>query len=149
MESRCLGMAMDAYFEAEREKHPSDNELDAILKSYNIDEDALSAKAMLSEDEAGLPHCSGRMIQRPKMRYPSGKALRGKFGAVILGLEFDDEGQVINPKVLASVPIEEFDEKSLRVVGQWRFKPDDPDQVGISCRLERTDVVQPLVFQIR
>ncbi|MFN3213269.1 MAG: TonB family protein [Henriciella sp.] len=143
------GMAMDAYFEAEREKHPSDNELDAILKSYNIDEDALSAKAMLSEDEAGLPHCSGRMIQRPKMRYPSGKALRGKFGAVILGLEFDDEGQVINPKVLASVPIEEFDEKSLRVVGQWRFKPDDPDQVGISCRLERTDVVQPLVFQIR
>jgi TonB family protein len=143
------GMAMEAYFESVREKHPSEDEIDAILKSYEIDEQALNARAMQRQDESGLPQCPGRMIQRPKLRYPSGKALRGKFGAVILGLEFDAEGNVINPKVLASVPIEEFDEKSLQVVGQWRYKPDAPDQVGISCRLERTNVVQPLVFQIR
>ena len=143
------GLAMKAYYLSERDKHPSDDEIDAILKSYNVDEGALNSRAMLTEDEAGLPHCPGRMIQRPKMRYPSGKAMRGMFGAVILGLEFDAEGNVINPKVLASVPIEEFDEKSLQVVGQWRFKPDEPDEVGVTCRLERSNVVQPLTFQIR
>lgn len=143
------GMAMEAYFESSRERYPDRNEVNAILNTYGTLEQARRIGASQTAVEYSLPHCPGRMIQRPKMRYPSGKAMRGKFGAVILGLEFDSEGNVINPTVLASVPVEEFDEKSLRVVGKWRYKPDQPDQVGITCRLERTDVVQPLVFEIR
>ena len=143
------GMAMDAYFESARKRHPDDNEIEHILASYGADTGAMNAAADAYIDQSGLPTCSGRMIQKPKMRYPAGKAMRGKFGAVILGMEFDAEGNVINPRVLASVPFEEFDDKSMRTVGEWKFKPDDPKQVGISCRLQRTDVVQPLVFQIR
>lgn len=143
------GMAMEAYFESARERHPDESEIQDILASYGSDTAALNARAARSLDENGLPFCSGRMIQRPAVRYPSGKAMRGMFGAVILELEFDEEGQVINPRVLASVPVEEFDDRSLRAVGQWKFKPDQPKQVGVTCRLNRDSVVQPLVFQIR
>lgn len=142
-------MAMDAYFESARERHPDKDEIEQILATYGADTATANALAIASVDEAGLPHCAGKMVQKPRLRYPAGKAMRGKFGAVILGLEFDAAGNVINPRVLASVPFEEFDEKSMRTVGKWKFKPDEPKQVGVSCRLQRTDVVQPLVFQIR
>jgi len=143
------GMAMDAYFESARKRHPSDDEIEQIRASYGADVSSLNGIENTRVDEPGLPPCSGRMLQTPKMRYPAGKALRGKFGAVILGMQFDAQGNVINPRVLASVPFEEFDEKSMRTVSKWKFKPDDPKQVGISCRLQRNDVVQPVVFQIR
>lgn len=143
------GMAMEAYFESSRERYPGRDEVNAILDTYGTLEEAAYIGASETTVEYALPHCPGQMIQRPKMRYPAGKAMRGMFGAVILGLEFDSEGNVINPRVLASIPVEEFDEKSLRVVGKWRYKADEPDQVGVTCRLERTDVVQPLVFEIR
>lgn len=147
--SEAWRMAMDAYFETDRKRHPEDEEIDQILASYGVDAASTNASETQSNDQKGLPACSGRMIQRPKVRYPAGKAMRGRFGAVILGLEFDAAGNVINPYVLASVPFEEFDENSMRTVGQWRFKPNDPKQVGITCRLHRTGVIQPLVFQIR
>jgi len=143
------GMAMDAYFESARKRHPDDAEIEQILASYGADTSSLNAIAATTVDETGLPACSGRMIQTPKMRYPAGKAMRGRFGAVILGMAFDVEGNVIDPRVLASVPFEEFDEKSMRTVSKWKFKPDEPKQVGTTCRIERNDVVQPLVFQIR
>lgn len=143
------GMAMEAYFESARKRSPSDAEILAILANYPVEQDAAT---LAGEDELGgtaLPQCSGRMIQRPKMRYPTGKAMRGMYGAVILGFELDSEGRVINPEILASIPVEEFDERSLETVGKWRFKPENADQVGVSCRLERSNVVQPLIFQIR
>ena len=139
------GMAMQAYFESDRKRPPSDAQINAILATYPVQQDAASED---TEAEPKLPQCSGKMIQRPKMRYPSGKAMRGMYGAVILGFGLDPDGRVVNPEILASVPIEEFDEKSLKTVGKWRYKPDDPDQVGVSCRLERSNVVQPLIFQI-
>lgn len=147
--STAWTMAMDAYFESSRKRHPSEDEIEQILATYGSDTAFANSLAAESVDEAGLPHCAGKMIQKPKMRYPTGRAMRGKFGAVILGLEFDQAGNVINPRVLASIPFDEFDEKSISTVGKWTFKPDDPRQVGVSCRLQRTDVVQPLVFQIR
>ncbi len=143
------GMAMDAYFESTRKRHPDEDDIERIRASYGADTEAMNAAAGTYIDDSSLPTCSGRMIQKPKMRYPAGKAMRGKFGAVILGMAFDAEGNVINPRVLASVPFEEFDDKSMSTVSKWRFKPDNPKQVGVSCRIQRTDVVQPLVFQIR
>lgn len=143
-------MAMDAYFDSAREQHARDQQIEDILRTYGADDDTMNARgAMEDEDESGLPFCAGRMEQKPKLRYPRRKFLKGMFGAVILGLEFDDTGQVINPVVLASVPLDEFDERSLQTVGRWRYKPDSPDQVGVTCRLNRTNVVQPVVFQFR
>ncbi|MEM9180717.1 MAG: TonB family protein [Pseudomonadota bacterium] len=148
-ESDAWLMTMDAYFESTRTRHVSDEEIEQVLETYDSVDYAANAPAAASLDELGLPLCTGLMAQKPKLRQPRNKFRKGMFGAVILGLEFDSEGQVINPRVLASVPLDEFDERSLETVGKWRFKPDDPDQVGVTCRLNRTDIVQPVVFQFR
>lgn len=141
--------AMQAYFESVGERYPKTTEIDEILASYGFDLDEANEEARLTAGESGLPHCPGELIQRPKMKYPAGGARRGRFGAVILGFEFDRQGQVINPEVLASVPLEFFNAKSKRTVGKWRYKPDNEADVGVTCALERTNVVLPIVFQIR
>ena len=82
------------------------------------------------------------------MKYPSGRGNRGRFGSIILELDLDAEGKVINPRVRASVPEGVFDEKTLSVVAKWKFKPDNRKAVGVSCRLERTNLVQPLTFAL-
>jgi TonB family protein len=142
------GMAMSAYFESIGEHYPGDAEIDAILADYGYDIEESNEDARLTAGESGLPHCPGALVQRPKMRYPAGGVRRGMFGAVVLSLEFDRDGRVINPEVLASVPLEFFNEKTMRTVGKWRYKADNKADVGISCALERTNVVLPLIFQI-
>ena len=99
------GMAMSAYFESVGKRYPKDAEIDAILASYGYNIEESDEEARQTAGESGLPHCPGELVQRPKMRYPVGGVRRGLFGAVILRLEFDREGQVINPEVLASVPL--------------------------------------------
>ena len=141
-------MAMSAYFESAGERYPADADIDEILVSYGFDQEGANTEAIRSPGKSGLPHCPGKLIQRPKMRYPVGGARRGMYGAVILELEFDRDGQVINPEVLASVPLEFFNEKSERTVGKWRYEPKNEADVGVSCALERTNVILPLIFQI-
>lgn len=143
------GMAMDAYFESSRESHPGADEIQSILASYGSDVASRNALAERSLDENGLPFCRGKMIQRPAMKHPSGPYYRGQFGSVILEFDLDAEGQVINPRVLASVPQAVFDEKSMRVVGKWKFKPENRREVGVTCRLERSNLIQPLTFELR
>lgn len=143
------GMAMGAYFESTRRRPPSRDEIQTILASYGADVATRNALAERSLDEDGLPFCPGKMIQRPAMRYPAGQANRGRIGAVVMHFDLDPAGNVVNPTVRASVPEGVFDEKSTRVVGKWRFKPENKNAVGVSCRLERTNVVIPLVFTIR
>ncbi|MEO1303782.1 MAG: energy transducer TonB [Pseudomonadota bacterium] len=138
--------AMEAYFISVGDRYPNDAEIEAAIDGYKPEmgwpEDDIDA----AEVENELPHCAGQMIQKPKLRYRAGQAFRGMYGAVILGLEFDEDGNVINPKVHAAVPLEEFDAQSLRAVSQWRLEPEDPTQVGVTCRLEYTNVVQPITF---
>lgn len=143
------GMAMDAYFASAGENHPNDDEIQAILKSYGADIATRNALAARSLDDEGLRFCSGKMIQRPAMKYPASRDSKNRFGAVILQMDLNSDGEVINPSVLASVPENVFDEKSLRVVGKWKFKPKDRNAVGVTCRLERTNLVQPLTFELR
>ncbi|MEM9375281.1 MAG: energy transducer TonB [Pseudomonadota bacterium] len=142
-------MAMQAYFESTGESHPAPSEIQEILATYPVDEHLLNALEIELKIESDLPQCRGRMIQRPSLRYPVGKARRGMFGAVILKLQFDEEGNVVNPRVLASVPSGVFDERSLSTVEKWRFKADEPKAVGATCRIQASNVVQPLVFQLR
>lgn len=140
------GRTMAAYFDSLEEPRPSDFELSGIRASYGSAETSADRGTSTSSDR--LPHCSGRMRQTPKIRYPGSRLNRGMFGTVVLELEFDAEGKVINPVVLASVPVGEFDDRSIYSVKKWKFIPDDPGQVGVTCRLNRKNVIQPLTFQI-
>ncbi|MEO0607696.1 MAG: TonB family protein [Pseudomonadota bacterium] len=139
------GLAMRAYFQSAYKRHPSDADIDAILASYGVNTDAEAAR-LAPGDTTGLPHCPGRLIQRPRMRYPTGGVRRGLYGSVILRFAFGPEGGVVDPEILASVPEETFDERALSAVQKWRFKPDKASDVGSTCALERTNVVLPVVF---
>ena len=141
------GMAMQAYYVSSGKRHASEEEVDAILQSYW---DKVPAPETEEEDaEDLLPTCPGALAQRPRMKYPAVKAMRGRFGAVILNFELDEEGRVVEPKVLASVPVEEFEERALKTVRKWRYKADKASEVGVTCRLSSSNVVLPIVFQLR
>jgi len=143
------GMAMGAYFASADKRHPSDEEVAAVLAEYGADTDSLNIAAASSEEaEDELRFCAGNLEMKPAMRYPAGGASRGMYGALILELTFDDEGNVQNPEVLASVPIEGFEEKSLRTVRKWHYKAAEGERPGETCRLTRENVVLPLVFQL-
>jgi TonB family protein len=142
-------MAMEAYFQSVGRRLPSDEKIEGILASYGAHMETTNAVAATSETEGDqLPFCKGELVQKPKMRYPSGKAMRGMYGALILNLTFDDDGQVVSPVVLASVPFETFEEKALKTVVKWRYKPNDPNAVGVTCRLNRNKVILPMIFQL-
>ncbi|MEC7291057.1 MAG: energy transducer TonB, partial [Pseudomonadota bacterium] len=139
-------MAMEAYFLSADEPYPSDSDIQSILASYGVDTATANARADRSVAERGLPFCSGKLVQRPKLRYPIGGVRRGMYGAVILGLELDEEGNVIDREILASVPENQFDKKSLRVVKKWKYRATDENAVGVTCRLNRKNLVLPLTF---
>ena len=145
--SEAWRMAMSAYFMSIGARHPSDSSIEAILDLYSPNETPLDPSA--PQPETKLPQCAGKVIQKPKLRYSAKQSFNGMYGAVILGLEFDPNGAVVNPRVLASVPVDEFDERSIAVVNKWKFEPEDPSQVGVTCRIENSSVVQPLLFSLR
>ncbi|MEO0448783.1 MAG: energy transducer TonB [Pseudomonadota bacterium] len=147
--SEAWGLAMDAYFVSVGERHPSENRVEEIILSYGYDRQKINDGAMEKPGATtGLPHCAGKLIQRPRLRYPAGGVRKGLFGAVILQFNFDPDGNVTDPEVMASVPFEEFEERSLKTVGKWKYKADQSRDVGTSCTLERSNVVLPLVFQL-
>ncbi|MEL7541911.1 MAG: energy transducer TonB, partial [Pseudomonadota bacterium] len=85
-------------------------------------------------------------VQSPKLRYPAKSKDKGMVGAVILGFDFASDGKIINPKVLAAVPSNEFDQELLETVSKWRYRPQKKKDVGVSCKLERSNVVNSFVF---
>ena len=141
-------MAMDAFFETERIRHPEAREIDAILATYEADDESINAVADASEADEGLPFCPGRVVQSPKLKYPATAAKDGLVGAVILGLDFDDQGKVANPKVLASIPTESFDDTILKTASKWRYRANKRKDVGVTCRVDRSNVVLPFIFTL-
>lgn len=148
--SEAWRMAMEAYFQSAGDSFPSDEDIDAILSTYRADPATINAAADSGETIDGqLPFCAGEIVQRPKMRYPAGKAMRGMYGALLLELNFDETGQVVDPIVRASVPFEGFSEKALKTVSKWKYVAEDKKAVGVTCRLSRGNVILPMLFAIR
>ena len=136
-------MAMGAYFTSVDEPYPNEGETNAIVDQYP------SIPTPSSERLNPLPHCSGKLIQRPRLDYPAAALRQGRFGALFLRMHLDDEGRVVDPEVLAAVPVDEFDDRSMRMVSRWKYRPDKPRDVGVKCSLERQNLIQPLTFSIK
>lgn len=148
--SEAWRMAIEAYFTSNGDRYPSDKDIDAILETYAADPTSVNAAAKAGETtEGNLPFCEGAIVQRPKMRYPAGKAMRGMYGALLLELNFDETGQVVDPIVRASVPFQGFSEKALTTVSKWKYVAEDKNAVDVTCRLERGNVILPMIFAIR
>ncbi|NQY14070.1 MAG: energy transducer TonB [Henriciella sp.] len=143
--AEAWNMAMDAFFETERRRHPAEEDLSAIVASYRPD-DYEPTPAASENDEEVLPLCEGRIVQSPKLKYPAQAAKDGLVGAVIIRFDLDTDGKVANPKVLASVPNESFDDEILKTIVKWRYRAKNRKQVGVTCRVERTNIVMPFNF---
>ena len=141
-------MAMEAYFMSTNARYPSELKVQSVLDEYPYSEQPASEDGACIQAEETLPRCPAKMGQKPKLRYSAKQAFKGMYGAVILGFETDADGRVVNPRVLASIPSEEFDQRSLDVIGQWRLEAENPEDVGVKCRLNNSNVVQPLTFYL-
>lgn len=139
-------MAMDSFFESERDKHPSSDELDAILGTYPV---AAVSTERNTETAGELPFCDGRIRQSPKMRYPGNASEDGVVGAVIVAFDLDADGKVINPKVRAAIPNDAFEDTILKTISKWSYRADKRKDVGVTCRIERTNIVMPFTFLLK
>ena len=95
---------------------------------------------------APYPLCEGSFEGR-RIRYPSNRAFAGVVGSVIVRLETDDKGEVIDSELLASIPLESFSEAVLKAVSTWRYEPAKDADLR-SCRLQSSNRVLRVTFLI-
>lgn len=95
---------------------------------------------------APFPTCAGSW-EGPRIRYPQNRAFAGIVGAVIVRLETDDQGQVIDTELLASIPLQSFSDAVLKAVKDWRFEPDKDADLR-NCRLQSRARVLRVTFYI-
>lgn len=139
--------AMEAYFLSVNRRYPDEDALDAIKASYS-QEDHQDPPKIASRVKHKLPHCKGELDMKPKIRYPKDASYRRMFGAVILEIELDSTGAVINPKVRAAIPFEGFSESVVKTASQWTYVPEDAEIPGETCRLQRKNLVVPFTFSL-
>ncbi len=137
--------AMEAYFLSVNRRFPDEETLDAIKTSYD-QEDHQDPPRTEPRVEYELPHCKGDLDKTPKLRYPKNAAYRGIFGAVILQLELDPTGNVVNPEVKAAVPFETFKDEVIKTASQWTYVAADGELPGETCRLQRKNLIVPFTF---
>ena len=157
--SEAWQLAMSAYFHSARDRRRSgsrirgpdpeklDRQVDAIMAE--LDEAGSSPVLKTStaeEDPDTLPFCEGTFDMKPGLRYPSGAARRGMFGAVILSVTLD-HGEVSDVEVLAAVPNEGFTEDLTRTVEKWTWKTKEGIP-GETCRTSHSNLVWPFVFML-
>ena len=152
--SRAWIMAMEAFFDTRGKARPKSQDIEAILASYGADTETINAKAREGETldpdtgEQRLPFCKGGLEMTPRLKYPKSALYKGMVGAVIFEFDQDETGAIINPRVIASVPDEGFKEKALKTVKRWSYKADENETPGETCRLDRTSLQLPVVFEI-
>lgn len=139
--ARAWGLATVADLEADEEKTVSRETYDEIINGY-------PPRTPVRPEYGALPNCDGEFRNRAKVKYPRIAAKQGQWGAVILQYDLNDEGRVTNESVLAAIPEGAFEQAALKWVKKYRFRAENRDQVGVTCRLNRRGIVQDLVFQI-
>ena len=140
-------MAMETYYTSNNVRKVPIQQADLIASEYRLSV-PYSAPPERGEVEYELPHCDGTFVQKPEMRYSRRKANKGMFGALLVRFEFDAEGKVANPEILASVPAQNFDDDVLRTIKKWNYKPAAGEAPGVTCRLNRSNVIQPFSFYL-
>ena len=131
----------------ERVSFLSEEEVSTIYGEYSLSTE-FDPFMTVADDETTNPVCVLRSNLRPRPRFPSGALRSGTIGYVLLHFDLDEDGDVISPSVVASVPSDVFDEMVEDTVSRWRFEVDDelsePD-----CYFQRTNIVYPISFEFQ
>ncbi len=140
-QAKAWALAMLAAARADSEASISQAAYDDILARY-------APVKGPAPDYGARPLCKGEVRNRARLNSPKIAGQRGQWGALVLEYDFDDDGRVINEAVLAAVPEGAFEKDALKWVKKGRFRAENRDQVGVTCRINRRGIVQDLVFQI-
>jgi len=135
--------AMTAYFNSVNERDFDAQEIEAIARRTRLR--GVPGKVVTQETDM-RPFCEGELIRKPIMKYPYRALNRGMFGSVIVRIRINENGEVVEPEVLASVPQGGFDNKVIETVSKWRYAYADPSDT--TCRRSRRSMVLPTIFQI-
>lgn len=131
----------------ERVSFLSEEEVNSIYGEYSLTTE-FDPFMTVADGETTNPVCVLRSNLRPRPRFPSGALRSGTIGYVLLHFDLDEDGEVISPSVVASVPPDVFDEMVEDTVSRWRFEVDDelsePD-----CYFQRTNIVYPISFEFQ
>ncbi len=140
-QAKARALAMLAELKVDADSTVSQATYDTVLAGY-------ASVASPPADYGALPVCKGEVRNRAALNSPKVSGKRGQWGALVLEYDFDEDGRVINETVLAAVPEGVFEQDGLKWVKRGRFRPENRDEVGVTCRLDRRGIVQDLVFQI-
>ena len=99
-----------------------------------------------SPELAAFPVCPGE-FKGKRMTYPSSRAFSGLVGSVLVRIETDERGKVINTELLASVPLEGFAETVLEKARTWTYRPDRDADLR-QCRVEFNNYTYKVSFLI-
>ena len=96
--------------------------------------------------EDKTPFCEGRITRLPRPEFPRSAAFNGYVGAVLIGFDLED-GELVNVRVLASVPSDTFDQSTLESMEdvEWTF---DADQPNPDCARSRENMVFPFEYNL-
>lgn len=95
---------------------------------------------------AAFPICPGEFKGR-RMRYPSSQSFSGLVGSVLVRVETDASGKVVDTELLASVPVEAFAESVIRTISTWTYTPDRDADLR-NCRVQFNSYVYKVLFVI-
>lgn len=91
--------------------------------------------------------CISQVELKRQIEYPSSALYKGIIGTVIMQLDFDENGNSSNPKILAAVPEKIFGETLLKNSKNVRYKPGK--KWGPSCSLAKRGRVTTFQFSIQ
>lgn len=113
-----------------------------LMMQYDAMEETSVGQGGVSQ----LPLCLGKFDMEPKLKYPRSAARKGMVGAVIARIALKD-GKVDTVNILGSVPEEGFKAAAAETVAQWQWIVSDGEP-GVTCRLDRKNLILPMTFQM-
>ncbi|MAK60197.1 MAG: hypothetical protein CMK09_04400 [Ponticaulis sp.] len=150
-------LGLDVYFEAYstrgslgsyRAGEGSEKPLNKTAISAIADEYPLVAGGGIPGDNLDDPRpiCEGEWVRGKEIRYPGFEAFEAIVGAIVVRLELDEDGKVLSPEVLATVPGGGFDDEVINAVSTWRYARTDDSAPG--CRLKQNNVIWRVTFSV-
>jgi TonB family protein len=115
-----------------------------VADTYVETEKKKLAEAYYADKEGPTSYCEITILKPPEISYPASAAKAGYIGAVMVGFEIDDT-EIVNVRVLASVPDNQFEDAALAAMKsfRWEFNEVQPDP---RCSRSGQQVVYPFQF---
>ena len=117
--------------EIDETKPPPMQNIDIDIPDFALPTDF---KGAFLGDVSNLGSGTSQLIPLVKIapRCPPEAAINGIDGSVVLNLQVNEKGKVVNVKLVSAKPARIFNKEASRAVRRWQFKPKTIDGVAVS-----------------